>query len=257
MKNISSLSILFSLFLLELHANNLSLPTNSNANSVNSTVITNLENNLSLHENKKCNSKEDIIAFFNCDDDNRLRSSAKIFAYGNLVGLMTLLALPESVTNWDKQEMKSEFKWWENVKRKPVMDKDDAFLNYVTHPYWGMVYYVQGREAGYSKMDSIIISFLFSATWEYGIEAIAERPSIQDLIVTPLGGAIFGEYAYENIKDIQKNNYKVFDSTTLGYISVFILDPLHFIVNDSHGKNHTTSLIPTKKGLMLSFNMKF
>ena len=181
----------------------------------------------------------------------------KFFLYGNLVGLMTLLSLPESVTNWDKQDMKSNFKWWDNVRKRPVVDKDDAFLNYVTHPYWGMVYYLQGRQAGYSKTDSAIVSFLFSVVWEYGIEAIAERPSIQDLIVTPLGGVLFGEYAYESIQNIQKNDYKVFNSTTLGYITVFLLDPLHFIVNDSYEKKHATTLIPTNKGFIYSFNMNF
>ncbi len=54
------------------------------------------------------------------------------------VGLMTFL--PESVTNWtaeDRDLSNLGSKWWDNVSEGPVWDKDDHYLNYVMHPYFG------------------------------------------------------------------------------------------------------------------------
>ena len=195
------------------------------------------------------------------DDKSRLRASNKVFLYGNLLGAATLFALPESVTNWDKSQIKNDFKWWNNVSHIAVWDKDDWFLNYVTHPYWSAIYYVKGRMAGYNKVQSTGIAFLYSFAWEYGIEAFAEKPSAQDLISTPLGGALFGEMFFNGIKSIQANDYTLLNSRFLGKAAIFAMDPLHFIVNRVHSKrkvHHTTHYgITSKGGPMLTVNVDF
>ena len=72
-----------------------------------------------------------------------------------VAGAGILYAMPTSITNWeDDGESHVTQKWWSNVKKGPVWDKDDWFLNYVTHPYWGAVYYMQGRNAGYGPLGS-------------------------------------------------------------------------------------------------------
>ncbi len=106
-----------------------------------------------------------------------------------------LYVLPESVSAWT-EEQKEEYslqKWWDNI-RDPVWDKDEWYINYLLHPYWGSTYYIRGRERGFGRMDSFWYSVFLSALYEFGAEALFEKPSIQDLIVTPVGGTLIGLY---------------------------------------------------------------
>jgi hypothetical protein len=109
--------------------------------------------------------------------------------------VVVLYMLPESVTNWT-EEQRSDFSlnsWWQNV-RSPQWDSDDFYLNYVLHPYWGAAYYVRARERGFDERYSLWYAFAMSSAFEFGVEALFEEPSIQDVIVTPVAGAILGEY---------------------------------------------------------------
>ncbi len=134
------------------------------------------------------------------------------------VGLMTLL--PESITKWDEEDRdmsKLGSKWKDNVSSGPVWDRDEHFLNYVMHPYFGGVYYTAARHAGYNEFES----FLYSATmstffWEYGVEAFAEIPSWQDLFITPFFGAVVGEMMLTAEQDIVANGGEVMGSETVG-----------------------------------------
>ena len=114
-----------------------------------------------------------------------------------------LYVMPEGVSGWD-EESKDDWSvdtWKENVSNL-AWDKDDYFINYVLHPYWGASYYVRGRERGLSRTGSFWYSALLSTLYEFGIEAFFEEPSIQDLIVTPIGGAFLGEYFMHVRQDI-------------------------------------------------------
>lgn len=109
--------------------------------------------------------------------------------------VVVLYMLPESVTNWS-DEQRSDYSlqsWWDNV-RSPQWDSDDFYLNYVLHPYWGAAYYVRARERGFDERYSLWYAFAMSSAFEFGVEALFEEPSIQDIIVTPVAGAILGEY---------------------------------------------------------------
>ncbi|MFC1503417.1 DUF3943 domain-containing protein [Pseudomonadota bacterium] len=154
-----------------------------------------------------------------------------------MVGMMTLL--PESVTNWDEDDRNLSnlgSKWWDNVSQGPVWDNDAHYLNYIMHPYFGGVYYTAARHSGFDEWES----FLYSATvstffYEYGIEAFAEIPSIQDIIVTPLFGAAVGEIMLQTELDIIANGGEVLGSDTLGGVSLFFLNPvghIHYWVSD-------------------------
>ena len=115
--------------------------------------------------------------------------SVGILAVASLVAMGTLYALPESVSNWNRAEMKFNKifkKYRRNVANSPVVDKDELWLNYVAHPYVGAIYYLQPRMAGFSWAEGAIFSFVASSFyWEYGFESFAEVPSWQDLILTP------------------------------------------------------------------------
>lgn len=156
------------------------------------------------------------------------------------VGLMTLL--PESITKWDDDDRDLSnlgSKWKDNVSAGPIWDKDEHFLNYIMHPYFGGVYYTAARHAGYNEFQS----FLYSATmstffWEYGVESFAEIPSWQDLFITPFFGAVVGEVMLETEQEILANRGKVMGSETLGDVSLFFLNPvghIHYWVTDAWG----------------------
>ena len=147
------------------------------------------------------------------------------------VGLMTFL--PESVTNWtdeDRDFNNLAQKWWDNVSAGPVFDKDDHYLNYIMHPYFGGAYYTAARHSGYGQFDSFLYSFVMSTFfWEYGVESFAEIPSAQDIVVTPLFGAAVGEWMYLGEQKILQNGGEVLGSTSLANVSLFILNPVGHI----------------------------
>lgn len=146
------------------------------------------------------------------------------------VGMMGLiLALPEDVSNWDKDEMKLDAlgnKWKENVSAGPVVDKDDWAINYIGHPYAGAAYYTMARHRGLSKMQSFGYSvFVSTFMWEYGVEAFAETPSVQDLIITPVIGSLVGEQFYQWDKKVRANNSEVLGSKVLGTTVLTLMNP--------------------------------
>ncbi len=173
------------------------------------------------------------------------RNTAALFATG--IGTMGFLyVMPSSFTNWEDDGKSPTKKWWDNVSQAPVWDKDDIFLNYVTHPYAGGIYYMGARSAGANAAYSFLYSFALSTFfWEYGLEAFAERPSIQDLIVTPVAGAVVGEFFYKSKRNIIENNYKLYDSEFLGRTALMLMDPMteisNYLWNDNKPKNSSFS----------------
>jgi hypothetical protein len=146
------------------------------------------------------------------------------------VGFMGLLyLLPESTTNWSKDEMSLSSildNYRENVAAGPVWDNDGAAINYIGHSYAGSIYYVVARKSGFSVMKSFGYTFLMSTFfWEYGLEAFAEKPSKQDLLITPLLGAALGEALYHLGLKIEANDGKLVGSSLLGSVVGFIADP--------------------------------
>lgn len=183
------------------------------------------------------NAKADVYdrpySFTENDVDTTLLKHNTMLLVGSSIVIMGALYLaPSSFTNWDDTSGNPFSKWWKNVSHHPVIDKDDFFLNYVTHPYSGALYYMGARSAGANGF----YSFLYSATlstffWEYGVEAFAERPSIQDLIVTPVGGALLGECFYLTKRHILSNNEELWGSRILGKGTLFLIDPMTEVSN--------------------------
>ena len=143
-------------------------------------------------------------------------------------GVMGILyALPTETTNWHKDTIGSPgHTYWDNIKNGPVKDSDPWFINLVGHPYAGSVYYRVARHAGYGRLQSFGYSVMMSTFfWEYGMEALVEIPSIQDLIYTPILGSILGETFIYLEKKIKENDGKLLGSKTLGTIAMTLMDP--------------------------------
>ena len=187
------------------------------------------------------NTPYDISLFSakNGEDSARLWSQTKsMFAYGfGVIGIIALL--PEDVSNWDKEQGLFS-KWSDNVKEGPVWDRDNGPLNLIGHPYFGGVYYQAARKSGYRQWDAFIYSTLMSSFyWEYGIEAFAEVPSIQDLVITPVLGWVYGEWAFTTEMKIRQNNDEIFGSSFLGSSALIFLDPVDSLsvgINQLFGK---------------------
>ncbi len=165
------------------------------------------------------------------EDSDRLWSQTKtIFGLGlGVAGFIALL--PEDISNWHRSKDNSlAQKWWNNVKEGPYWDRDKHYINYIGHPYFGGVYYQIARKSGYRQWDAFIYSSLMSTFyWEYGVEAFAEVPSVQDLVVTPVAGWVFGEWMFHQEQAIRSQGGTAMDSEFLGDLALFFLDPVDSI----------------------------
>ncbi len=174
---------------------------------------------------------------------DRLWSQTRLMLGMGLASVFVLYAMPSSITGWERGYNAGDLpsRWWERVSGGPDWDDNSWLFNYVSHPYCGGVYYVMARKSGYSQRDSFVYSALMSTFfWEYGIEAFAERPSKQDLIVTPVGGWLYGEWAYHREQAIMANGGRVWGSHMLGTFFRFWLDPIDSIgrfTNRAFGKD--------------------
>ena len=179
-----------------------------------------------------------------------------------LLGVMTLL--PESTTGWDRESRELDNlwnKWQDNIADGPTWDSDDDYLNYVMHPYFGGVYYTASRHAGFDRYESLLYSFAMSTFfWEYGVEAFTERPSSQDLIITPLFGALAGEAMLNQEQAILANGGRVWGSEILGDISLFFLNPvghIHHWVTASWWEDSELNLIYSPEMVQLNLKLRF
>ena len=83
---------------------------------------------------------------------------------------------------------------------------------------------MSARSLDYSVMTSFLYSAAISTfAWEYGFEALAEVPSTQDLIITPICGSILGKLFHIEKKNIIQKDYKILNSKFLGHFTIFFV----------------------------------
>ncbi len=154
------------------------------------------ENNPDLKFSKKKRRKE-------------LLKTELLITLGQLIEFGYLLSLPRNFTKWDENGL------WKNAPKKfaeawtkpPKWDKDGWVVNYISHPYSGSLYYNAIRDLDYTPLQSFIYTTYKSAFWEYIVESWVETPSIQDLIFTPIGGALIGEASYQLTQKMKKGGF--------------------------------------------------
>lgn len=156
---------------------------------------------------------------------------------GAFVGtLFVLELLPEDATAWNRASISQTpmFKrWFRNIfKRGPEWDHDNPIFNYVLHPYAGAAYFMSARSCGFSFWGSMLYSAAISTVgWEFGIEAFMERPSYQDIVITPLVGSLMGEGFYRIKHAIVDRGFEVLGSTFLGHFICFLIDPVNEVID--------------------------
>ena len=153
------------------------------------------------------------------------------------IGMITLMLMPKEVTKWEPGWIKSAEK---NLARAfstlPVWDKDDWVLNYIGHPIAGSYYYNAVRSQNATRFQSFLFATVQSCIWEYIIEGTAERPSIQDLFVTPVVGSLLGEPIHLATMSMRKNGFRFFEK-----VFVLVFNPM-FVINNGFGPKHNPPL---------------
>ncbi|TRX15940.1 DUF3943 domain-containing protein [Flavobacterium franklandianum] len=220
-----------------------SLESSIRLNSLDSTTVSSEENQIVLLDSLATTidsivpvqKKDSIVYPPPTRDWRRLGYTSTMYAGTTIIAFGVLWAMPASVTNWDKEEMREQgilWKWNKNINAGPVWDKDNWVLNWITHPYSGGIYYMTARSSGFTVVESFGYSAIMSTFfWEYGIESFAEIPSIQDLIITPVVGSVVGEGFFYAKKSILKHDKKVLQSRFLGMTTLFLMDPFNTILD--------------------------
>lgn len=75
---------------------------------------------------------------------------------------------------------------------KLVFDQDEPYWNWLVHPLTGSQLYLFYRSVGYTRINSLAMTFISSTLWEFTVEIYSEPASIQDLYQTPILGSLLG-----------------------------------------------------------------
>ncbi|MDB4921334.1 DUF3943 domain-containing protein [Mucilaginibacter sp.] len=141
--------------------------------------------------------------------------------------------------------------WNNNINKGWEWDADRFGINFIGHPYTGSMYFNAARSQGYNYFQSIPFAVGGSLIWEYFGETT--RPSYNDLINTPLNGALLGEMFYRlssNILDDRtRGANRVFREITAG-----LIDPVRGLNRLLQGKSfrHTTTEVYQKEPLNIT-----
>jgi uncharacterized protein DUF3943 len=150
-----------------------------------------------------------------------------------LIGMGGLILMPKEVTKWQSGWIKAaERNIVHGFSSLPVWDHDNWQFNYVGHPIAGSYYYNSVRSQNAKWWQSFLFAATQSCIWEYIIEGSAEQPSIQDLIVTPVGGTILGESVNMITMQMRKNGFRFLEK-----VFVLVFNPM-FVLNNGFGPKH-------------------
>ncbi len=141
--------------------------------------------------------------------------------------------------------------WGSNIKSGFEWDDDPFGVNQFGHPYQGSNYFNAGRAHGMTFWESSALTAVGAASWELFGET--NKPSMNDLINTTLGGIALGEMFY-------RTAWLVRDPSVTGRtrwlreIAATVLDPVtsatRFISRDaSRVSEKPDSLIPSSHGV--------
>ncbi|MBD5264678.1 MAG: DUF3943 domain-containing protein [Bacteroides sp.] len=183
-------------------------------------------------------------------DWHRLWVNTAVLSGAFIGTLFVLEMLPEDATTWNRAALQKVplFKRWREhvIEKGPEWDHDKFVFNYLLHPYAGAAYFMAARSNGFNAWQSLLYSACISTIgWEFGIEAFMERPSIQDLFITPIVGSLIGEGFYKLKRKIVSNGYRLAGTPILGNIVAFIIDPVNEVVGLFNG--NPARKLPAKK----------
>lgn len=95
-------------------------------------------------------------------------------------------------TQYETIQDHGSFRNWQKNPLSPHFDRDNFENNVIRHTLAGASYYLFYRSRGYSESQAFLWSNLSSLAFEFTIETFTERPSYQDLALTPTLGTVAG-----------------------------------------------------------------
>lgn len=134
--------------------------------------------------------------------------------------------LPADFTNWDGGPGSHRQSFINAFTMAPVLDEDPWYVNFVGHPWQGSYYYNAYRSQGAKIWQSALMSVGHSFLWEYMAESWFERPSVQDLIVTPVLGSLVGEAVHRGTMSMSRNGFQWYEK-----VFVCIFNPMFALNN--------------------------
>lgn len=207
-----------------------------------------MDSSSQVNENLNLSSETDLRRFSSDEPDwEGLKTDSELLLFYQLGTVVVLFFLPEKITKWDEEKKRSDpFENWDDNVKNLRRDEDEWAVNYIGHPYFGATYYVRARSRGYNRSKSFWYTAAMSTVYEYGVEAVFEPVSVQDLVVTPVGGAIVGEYFIYSRQKILKRITRTGKQSTWDNVALFLTDPLAIInkkVMGLFGKPYHASLM--------------
>jgi hypothetical protein len=142
--------------------------------------------------------------------------------------------------------------WKRNFEEGWQWDNNHFAVNFFGHPYQGSFYFVGARGMGYGFYPSFLYTLTGSYVWEMFCEE--EYPSTNDLIVTSIGGAMYGEILFRlSQRLLSKPNPSLLDEG-MG----FILHPLSSLERKIFGvRTHNPGYMPMELSLKLGGGARF
>lgn len=107
----------------------------------------------------------------------------------------------------------------------PVWDQDSISWNYGAHPIMGSFSYLSYRNKKAHWVEALAGTAVNSAIYEYVIAGATQRPSINDMIITPVLGSLLGEGIYQLKKQMLRNHHL----TVLEKIVLTVTDPFEVL----------------------------
>lgn len=142
--------------------------------------------------------------------------------------------------------------WKRNLEEGWKWDDNHFAVNFFGHPYQGSFYFTAARSMGYSFYPGFLYTLTGSYVWEMFCER--EYPSTNDLIVTSLGGTIYGEILYRlSERLLAKPKPSLLDEG-----SGFVLHPLSYLQRKVFGvRENNPGYLPIDFSIKLGGGARF